>query len=287
MYNLNNFSTQKGSTELKNFSSNSTSFFSPYNLSNFSKSEILSQDSQNNNLSGDISEFNIYYDEEQRKVIAEIVFTDGTKTAKSYDISNLLQNVYNNGYSNGYNTGYNDGYNKGHSEGYNTGYNDGVNSVDFKSSSAILDNFTIKTTVTLTNNKSKTFSYTLTETEIINMYNKITQPDSGLHIKIGNTEYVFPVIDSEPHSDINAVYHPAIDGHIEYALLGNPVRKWSFEIYVNSLQKLQFLEQLTLNPICLVKFDEIGDYKQCIIRSLTYSKITERRYRVSLDLVIL
>ncbi|XRO77460.1 hypothetical protein ACO3VM_02730 [Methanocaldococcus sp. 10A] len=283
MYNLNNFSTQKGSTELKNFSSNSTSFFSPYNLSNFSKSEILSQDSQNNNLSGDISEFNIYYDEEQRKVIAEIVFTDGTKTTKSYDISNLLQNAYNNGY----NTGYNDGYNKGHSEGYNTGYNDGVNSVDFKSSSAILDNFTIKTTVTLTNNKSKTFTYTLTETEIINMYNKITQPDSGLHIKMGNTEYVFPVIDSEPHSDINAVYHPAIDGHIEYALLGNPVRKWSFEIYVNSLQKLQFLEQLTVNPICLVKFDEIGDYKQCIIRSLTYSKITEGRYRVSLDLVIL
>ncbi|AEH06309.1 hypothetical protein [Methanothermococcus okinawensis] len=268
MGNLHNYSTDNDNSNISNYNNNNTkNYDSDYSLLNSEEGLDINNPKNPQQSGSSIKSTKMCYDSSTQNVICEITLTDGTIITKKYNIAVLLQSKYNNGYT--------------------KGKVDGINSVDFKTITATVNNTNIITNITLTNNKSKINSYILSDNDVIKLYNNLHPVNSGLWIKIDDKEYIFPIIDRNKQPDINAAYQPAIDGSSQYEVLGKPQKKWTFDLYVDSIEKLQFLEQLEINPVCEVKFDEIETYKQTLIQNLSYSRITSFNYNVSIDLVIL
>ena len=108
----------------------------------------------------------------------------------------------------------------------------------------------------------------------------------GLRIK-KDIEYEFPIIDRQDMPTPNIAYGPAVDGTPQYEILGQPENRWSFSLYVDSIEKYKFLKNLALNPIVDVYFDEIEGWKSALITSITQTRITTGKYTADLELVIL
>lgn len=201
---------------------------------------------------------------EEKKVISKIVYSDGTEDVKELDLTDFYNSAYNEGYS------------------------AGVNSVDFSKTGYIIENGIIKVTTTLTNGKSQEYNITLDENLVVSLYNQImANKSSCFQIRQNETEYSFLVESRQYQPQPNLAYQPAVDGTPVYEVLGQEQKTWSFTLYVDSIPKMQFLQQLASNPLIEVYFDEIGDWKQALIQSISLSRITTGHYYADIELIIL
>ena len=152
------------------------------------------------------------------------------------------------------------------------------------------ENGNIITSALLTNGKTKTDIWQLTKLDMEKIYatlQSIYSDFEGLWLKIDDLEYLFPIVSRNKQPQLNVAKDMSISGSVVYEVLGAPSNSWSFELYANDYSKIAVLEQLLQNPICYVKIDEIGVYKQCIIDSVSYTRITTGKYSINMDLTIL
>ena len=197
---------------------------------------------------------------EGNTVYSKIVYSDGTEDLKTLDLTDY----------------------------YNEAYNEGVNSVDFSKTNYTIENGIIKVTTTLTNGKSQEYAITLDENLIVSLYNQImANRSSYFQIRQNETEYSFLVESRQYQPQPNLAYQPAVDGTPVYEILGKEQKTWSFTLYVDTIPKMQFLQQLASNPVCEVYFDEIGEWKQALVQSISLSRITTGHYYADIELVIL
>ncbi|MBW9222432.1 hypothetical protein KKP97_05235 [Methanothermococcus sp. SCGC AD-155-C09] len=205
----------------------------------------------------EIIEHNISIDIDTKKITSHFSLNDGTEDTKQYDFTNeynQIQSLVDADLS------------------YNT---NGIN---------------IEFIANLTNGKILTKNWQLTKLDAEKLYAALKSFYSkfnGLWIKVDDLEYVFPIVDGEKQPELNVANNKAINGSLEYVILGNPSNKWSFEVYVDDYSKILVLEQLLHNPVCYVKFDEIGDYRQCLITDMSYSRNIVGKYIASIELTIL
>ncbi|ACV25361.1 hypothetical protein Mefer_1558 [Methanocaldococcus fervens AG86] len=197
---------------------------------------------------------------EGNTVYSKIVYSDGTEDLKTLDLTDY----------------------------YNEAYNEGVNSVDFSKTNHTIENGIIKVTTTLTNGKSQEYAITLDENLIVSLYNQImANRSSCFQIRQNETEYSFLVESRQYQPQPNLAYQPAVDGTPVYEILGKEQKTWNFTLYVDTIPKMQFLQQLASNPVCEVYFDEIDDWKQALITSISLTRITTGHYYADIELVIL
>ena len=205
----------------------------------------------------EIMEHNISIDIDTKMITSHFSLNDGTENTKQYDFTNeynQIQSLVDADLS------------------YNT---NGLN---------------IEFTANLTNGKILTKNWQLTKLDAEKLYAALKSFYSnfkGLWIKVDDLEYLFPIVDGEKQPELNVANNKAINGSLEYVILGNPSNKWSFEVYVDDYLKMRVLEQLSYNPVCYAKFDEIGDYRQCLITNISYSRNIVGKYIASIELTIL
>ena len=172
---------------------------------------------------------------------------------------------------------------------FSSEYDEIQNMVDVSIDTAY-ENGAVIVSALLTNGKTKTDIWQLTKLDMEKIYatlQSIYSDFEGLWLKIDDLEYLFPIVSRNKQPQLNVAKDMSISGSVVYEVLGAPSNSWSFELYANDYSKIAVLEQLLQNPICYVKIDEIGVYKQCIIDSVSYTRITTGKYSINMDLTIL
>ena len=172
---------------------------------------------------------------------------------------------------------------------FSSEYDEIQNMVDVSIDTAY-ENGAVIVSALLTNGKTKTDIWQLTKLDMEKIYatlQSIYSDFEGLWLKIDDLEYLFPIVSRNKQPQLNVAKDMSISGSVVYEVLGAPSNSWSFELYANDYSKIAVLEQLLQNPVCYVKIDEIGVYKQCIIDSVSYTRITTGKYSINMDLTIL
>jgi hypothetical protein len=150
-----------------------------------------------------------------------------------------------------------------------------------------IDNNVIKVSVVIDGDVQE-YDIVLDENTIVNLYNSImAKKYSSFLIRQNGVEYSFLVENRQHQPQPNIAYSPAVDGTPIYEVLGQPEKRWNFTLYVDTIEKYKFLNNLASNPICEVYFDEIEGWKQVLITSVSITRITTGHYEAEIEFVLL
>ena len=170
---------------------------------------------------------------------------------------------------------------------FSSEYDEIQNVVDV-SMDTVYDDRNIIVSALLTNGKADSVNVMGDEESIVNLYNSLmANKGEGLKIRQNGTEYSFDVENRQSTPTTNIAYSTAIDGTAQYEKIGNPENRWSFSIYIDTIPKYNFIQNLAVNPIADIYIDEYNDYKTALITNVSITRITTGKYNAGLELVIL